>query len=97
MKFTPLNDRVLVKPDDANAVSAGGIIIPDNAQGRADMGTIIAAGPGDRNTMTGERMPLAVKVGDRVAFGRYAGSEITLNGEKLFFMREEELFAIGEE
>ena len=96
MKVKPLNDRVLVQRVEEMQVTKGGIFIPDTAKEKPVEGKIIAAGPGKVNDQ-GKRVPLSVKEGDRVLFGRYAGSEIKIEGEDYLMMREEDILAIVEE
>ena len=92
VSLKPLDDRVVVKPLESEEKTAGGIVLPDNAKEKPQRGRVIAAGPGKQND-NGERVALSVKVGDEVLFGKYAGSEIKLNGEELKIMRESDLLA----
>jgi chaperonin GroES len=96
MKVKPLNDRVLVKRLEEMQVTKGGIYIPDTAKEKPVEGRVIAAGPGKVNDQ-GNRLPLNVKEGDRILFGRYAGSEIKIEGEEYLMMREEDILAIVED
>jgi chaperonin GroES len=96
MKVTPLNDRVLVKRTEELQVTKGGIFIPDTAKEKPVEGKVIAAGPGKVNDQ-GNRLPLNVKAGDRILFGRYAGSEIKVEGEEYLMMREDDILAIVED
>ena len=84
----PLHDRVIVKPAAAETVSKGGIIIPDTAQEKPQRGTVIAVGPGKKDE------PTTVKEGDTVLYGKYAGTEIPVDGEELLIMRESDILAI---
>ena len=93
MKFRPLQDRVLVRRIDAEAKTAGGIIIPDTAQEKPMEGEIVAVGPGARDEM-GKLVPLDVKAGDRVLFGKWSGTEIKLNGEDLMVMKESDIMGV---
>ena len=93
LKFRPLHDRVVVKRIDAEEKSAGGIIIPDTAKEKPMEGEIIAAGPGARNE-AGQLVPLDVKAGDRVLFGKWSGTEIKLEGEDLIIMKESDIMGI---
>ena len=95
MKFRPLHDRVVVKRIDAEEKTAGGIIIPDTAKEKPIMGEIIAVGSG-RVSEDGKVRPLDVKKGDRVLFGKYSGSEITIDGDEFLIMREDEILGILE-
>ncbi|MBI3258179.1 MAG: co-chaperone GroES [Ignavibacteriae bacterium] len=92
MTVTPLHDRVLVRPSQPESVTAGGIIIPDTAQEKSMRGEVVAAGPG-KTTEDGKVINLQVKVGDNVLYGKYAGSEISVNGEDLLLMRESDILA----
>jgi chaperonin GroES len=95
MKVKPLNDRVLVKRMEEVNITKGGIVIPDTAKEKPIEGKIIAVGPGKMSEQ-GQRMALQVKAGDRVLFGKYAGTEIKVESEDYLMMREEDLLAIIE-
>lgn len=95
MKVKPLNDRVLVKRTEELTVTKGGIVIPDTAKEKPIEGKIIAVGPGKMSDQ-GQRMPLQVKEGDKVLFGKYSGTEIKVEGEDYLMMREEDILAIIE-
>jgi chaperonin GroES len=95
MKMRPLHDRLLVKRLEGEAKSKGGIIIPDTAKEKPQEGKVIAAGNG-RVTDAGKVVPLEVKKGDRVLFGKYSGSEVTIEGEEHLIIREEDVLAILE-
>ncbi len=88
----PLDDRVLVKPDGAETVTSGGILLPDTAQDKPTRGTVIAVGPGRLNK-AGERVPVCVSVGDVVIYGKYSGSDIKIGGEEHKLVRESDLLA----
>nr|WP_290709204.1 MULTISPECIES: co-chaperone GroES [unclassified Flavihumibacter] len=88
MNITPLHDRVVVKPAPAEEKTAGGIIIPDTAKEKPQRGTIVAAGTGKKDE------PLTVKVGDTVLYGKYAGTELQLEGGDFLIMRESDILAI---
>ena len=88
MNITPLHDRVIVKPAAAEEKTAGGIIIPDTAKEKPQRGVIVAAGPGKKDE------PVTVKVGDTVLYGKYAGTEIQIDGQDLLIMRESDILAI---
>ena len=90
----PLHDRVVILPEKPEQITKGGIIVPDSAQKRAEAGTVLAAGPGEWSVDLCQRIPLTVKAGDRVAFGRYAGSEMEIDGETVWIMREAEILGI---
>jgi chaperonin GroES len=88
LSVTPLHDRVIVKPAAAEEKTAGGIIIPDTAKEKPQRGTVVAAGPGKKDE------PVTVKSGDMVLYGKYAGTEIQIDGEDLLIMRESDILAI---
>ena len=93
MSFRPLHDRVVVRRLDAEEKTAGGIIIPDTAKEKPMEGEVIAAGPGARNE-AGALVPLDVKSGDRILFGKWSGTEVKLNGEDLLIMKESDIMGI---
>jgi len=93
VNITPLHDRVVVKPAKAEEKTAGGIIIPDTAKEKPMEGEVIAAGPGARNE-AGALVPLDVKAGDRILFGKWSGTEVKLNGEDLLIMKESDIMGI---
>ncbi len=95
MHFRPLHDRVLVSRIDAEEKTAGGIIIPDTAKEKPQEGEIIAVGPGARNEQ-GQLVPLDVKIGDRVLFGKWSGTEVKIDGQDLLIMKESDLLGIVE-
>jgi chaperonin GroES len=95
MTVRPLHDRLIVQRIDEGEQHVGGIIIPDSAKEKPQQGTVIAAGKGKVND-DGKRVPLDLKAGDRILFGKYAGQEITLDGEKYFIMKEDEVLAVIE-
>jgi chaperonin GroES len=93
MKFRPLHDRVMIRRIDPEGRTTGGIIIPDTAQEKPMEGEIVAVGPGARNE-TGKVVPLDVKPGDRILFGKWSGSETKLNGEDLLIMTESDIMGV---
>ena len=93
LKFRPLHDRVVVRRVESEAKSAGGIIIPDTAKEKPQEGEVIAVGPGARDE-AGKLVPLDVKSGDRVLFGKWSGTEVKLNGEDLLIMKESDIMGI---
>ena len=95
MHFRPLHDRVVVRRIDAEEKTAGGIIIPDTAKEKPQEGEIVAAGPGARNEQ-GQLVPLDVKPGDRILFGKYSGSDIKSDGNEYLIMREDEVLGVLE-
>jgi chaperonin GroES len=95
MSFRPLHDRILVRRVDSEEKTKGGIIIPDTAKEKPQEGEVIAVGPGARND-AGQIQPLDVKVGDRILFGKWSGTEIKINGEDLLIMKESDVMGIIE-
>jgi chaperonin GroES len=95
MKFRPLHDRVVVKRVDEESKTAGGIIIPDTAQEKPMQGKIIAVGPGARDE-AGKIVPLEVKAGDLVLFGKWSGTEVKIDGQELLIMKESDILGILE-
>ncbi|HJD58233.1 MAG TPA: co-chaperone GroES [Rickettsia endosymbiont of Ceroptres masudai] len=93
MSFKPLHDRIAIKPIEHEEKTKGGIIIPDTAKEKPMQGEIVVVGNGIRNTK-GEIHPLALKVGDKVLYGKWAGTEIEIKGEKLIVMKESDVFGI---
>jgi chaperonin GroES len=96
MKFRPLHDRVAVKRIDEEQKTKGGIIIPDTAKEKPMQGEILAVGPGARNDK-GELVPMGVKVGDRVLFGKWSGTEVKIDDQELLIMKEADLMGVLEE
>ncbi|WP_024511386.1 co-chaperone GroES [Bradyrhizobium sp. ARR65] len=95
MHFRPLHDRVLVRRIDAEEKTKGGIIIPDTAKEKPQEGEIVAAGPGGRNEQ-GQLVPLEVKVGDHVLFGKWSGTEVKIEGQNYLIMKESDLLGVVE-
>ncbi|RCK72068.1 MAG: Heat shock protein 60 family co-chaperone GroES [Ignavibacteriae bacterium] len=93
MKIKPLADRLVIKPEVAEEKTKGGIILPDTAKEKPVIGTVVAVGPG-KKTDDGKIIPMEVKVGDKVLYGKYSGTEVTIEGEEYLIMRESDLFAI---
>ncbi len=93
MKFRPLQDRVLVKRIEAEERTKGGIIIPDTAKEKPQEGEVIAVGPGGRDE-SGKLIPIDVKVGDRILFGKWSGTEIKLDGEELLIIKESDVMGV---
>ncbi|MBW8789360.1 co-chaperone GroES [Rhizobium leguminosarum] len=93
MSFRPLHDRILVRRVDSEEKTKGGIIIPDTAKEKPQEGEVIAVGPGARND-AGQIQALDVKVGDRILFGKWSGTEIKINGEDLLIMKESDVMGI---
>ena len=95
MKFRPLHDRVVLRRLEGEAKTAGGIIIPDTAKEKPMEGEVVAVGPGGRNEK-GEIVPMDVKVGDRVLFGKWSGTEVKLDGEELLIVKESDIMGVVE-
>jgi len=95
MKIRPLHDRVIVKRLDEEKKTASGIVIPDTAAEKPDQGEVMAVGKGKTDD-EGKLVPLDVKVGDRVLFGKYSGQEVRLKGDELLVMREEDILGVVE-
>ncbi|MBL8530473.1 MAG: co-chaperone GroES [Hyphomonadaceae bacterium] len=96
MTFRPLHDRILVRRIEAEEKTAGGIIIPDTAKEKPQEGEVIAVGPGARNE-AGQLQPLDVKVGDRILFGKWSGTEVKIDGEELLIMKESDIMGVIEQ
>ena len=96
MHFRPLHDRVVVRRIEAEEKTAGGIIIPDTAKEKPQEGEVVAVGPGTRGE-DGTLFALTVKAGDRVLFGKWSGTEVTLHGEELLIMKESDILGIIEQ
>ena len=95
MALKPLHDRVLVRRVESDEKTAGGLIIPDSAKEKPSEGEIVAAGPGARKD-SGELIEMGVKAGDRVLFGKWSGTEVTVEGEELLMMKESDIMGIIE-
>ena len=93
MKFRPLHDRVIIKRIEAEEKTTGGIIIPDTAKEKPQQGEVIAVGPGGRDE-AGKLIPIDVKVGDRVLFGKWSGTEVKLDGVEYLIMKESDLMGV---
>ncbi len=93
MKLQPLHDRVLVKREEQDAKSAGGIIIPDTVQEKPMEGKVIAIGTGTRSE-DGKITPMDVKAGDKILFGKWSGTEVTIDGDELIIMKESDIMGI---
>ena len=96
MNVRPLHDRIIVQRIDEGEQKIGGIIVPDSAKEKPQQGKVIAAGNGKSND-EGDRVPLDVKAGDRILFGKYSGQEIKLDGDEYLIMREDDVLAVVEE
>ena len=95
MKIRPLHDRILIKRQEEKETKKGGIIIPDSAKEKPQEGKVIAVGNGKVND-DGKKVPLDVKTGDKILFGKYSGSEVTLDNEEYLILREEDVLCILE-
>lgn len=93
MKVKPLSDRIIIKPAPAEEKTKGGIILPDTAKEKPVIGEVVAVGPG-RKSDDGKLVPLEIKVGDKVLYGKYSGTEVTIDGQEYLIMRESDIFAI---
>jgi chaperonin GroES len=96
MHFRPLHDRVVVRRIDADEKTAGGIIIPDTAKEKPIEGEVVAVGPGARDE-NGQLVPLDLKAGDHILFGKWSGTEVKIDGEELLIMKESDVLAVVEE
>jgi chaperonin GroES len=95
MKFRPLHDRVVVRRIDAEEKTAGGIIIPDTAKEKPQQGEVLAVGPGKRDD-AGNLVPLDVKAGDQILFGKWSGTEVKIDGQDLLIMKEDDIMGVVE-
>jgi chaperonin GroES len=95
LKLKPLGGRVIVEPIEQEEMTPGGIILPETAKEKPQEGKVLAAGPGERNEK-GERIPMELKVGDKVLFAKYSGTDIKMDGKKLLIMRESDILAVVE-
>ena len=93
MNLQPLDDRVVVRPVDAEETTASGLVIPDTAKEKPQQGEVLAVGPGARSQNTGELIPLDIKAGDRVVYSKYGGTEITIDGEDLLILAGRDVLA----
>ena len=96
MAFTPLHDRVLVRRVESNEKTKGGLIIPDTAKEKPAEGEVISVGEGARKD-SGELIPMSVKAGDRILFGKWSGTEVTIDGEELLIMKESDILGLVSE
>jgi chaperonin GroES len=93
MKLHPLEDRIVVRPNNAEATTASGLVIPDTAKEKPQQGEVIAVGPGRRAESTGEILPTGVNAGDTVVYSKYGGTEITVDGEDLLILSSRDVLA----
>ena len=96
MKFRPLHDRVVVKRIESDDKTAGGIIIPDTAKEKPQTGEVVSVGPGGRDE-AGKLIPIDLKVGDRVLFGKWSGTEVKIDGQDLLIMKESDIMGVIDE
>jgi chaperonin GroES len=94
MNLKPLDDRIVVKANEAEEKTATGLVIPDTAKEKPQQGTVLAVGPGRRSEQSGEIIPLDVKVGDTVVYSKYGGTEITVDGEDLLILSGRDILAV---
>ena len=94
MNLQPLEDRIVVRPSEGEAVTASGLVIPDTAKEKPQQGEVLAAGPGKRSDTTGELIPMDVNVGDTVVYSKYGGTEISSAGEDLLILAARDVLAI---
>ena len=94
MNIQPLEDRIVVRPNESEETTASGLVIPDTAKEKPQQGEVLAAGPGKRSEQTGEVIPSDVKVGDTVVYSKYGGTEITIEGEDLLILNARDVLAI---
>jgi chaperonin GroES len=93
MNLQPLDDRIVVRPSDSEETTASGLVIPDTAKEKPQQGEVLAVGPGRRSDTTGDLIPLDVKVGDKVVYSKYGGTEITIDGEDLLILTSRDVLA----
>src|SRR5438105_8477725 len=96
MNLKPLEDRIVVRPNEAEQTTVSGIVIPDTAKEKPQQGEVLAVGPGRRSEQTGELIPMDVKVGDTVVYSKYGGTEIAVDGEDLLILTARDVLAISE-
>ena len=96
MNLKPLDDRIVVKPNDAEERTASGLVIPDTAMEKPQQGSVLAVGPGKRSDQSGELIPMDVKAGDTVLYSKYGGTEVTVDGDDLLVLSARDVLAIVE-
>ncbi len=94
MNLKPLDDRIVVRPNEAEQTTVSGLVIPDTAKEKPQKGAVLAVGPGRRSEQTGEIIPLDVKAGDTVVYSKYGGTEITVDGEDLLILSSRDVLAV---
>ncbi len=93
MKLQPLDDRIVVKPDESEERTASGLVLPESAKEKPQQGQVLAVGPGRRAEASGEIIPLDIKVGDTVVYSKYGGTEITVDGDELLILSSRDILA----
>ncbi len=93
MNLQPLEDRIVVRPSEAETQTASGLVIPDTAKEKPQQGEVLAVGPGRRSEQTGEIIPLGIEAGDKVVYSKYGGTEITVEGEDLLILTSRDILA----
>ncbi len=96
MALKPLDDRIVVKPNEAEERTASGLVIPDTAKEKPQQGTVLAVGPGKRSEQTGDIIPLGIEVGQTVVYSKYGGTEITIDGEDVLILNSRDVLGIVE-
>jgi len=96
MNLKPLDDRIVVKPNEAETQTASGLVIPDTAKEKPQQGTVLAVGPGKRSEQSGEIIPLGIEVGQTVLYSKYGGTEVTANGDDVLVLNARDVLAIVE-
>lgn len=96
MNLKPLDDRIVVKPNDAEERTASGLVIPDTAKEKPQQGSVLAVGPGKRSDQSGDLIPMDVKVGDTVLYSKYGGTEVAVDGDDLLVLSARDVLAIVE-
>jgi chaperonin GroES len=96
MNLKPLEDRIIVRPNEAEETTISGIVIPDTAKEKPQFGEVLAVGAGRRSEQTGDLIPLDVKVGDTVVYSKYGGTEIAIDGEDLLILTSRDVLAVSE-
>jgi chaperonin GroES len=96
MNLKPLDDRIVVRPNEAETQTASGLVIPDTAKEKPQQGEVLAVGPGKRSENTGELIPVDIKVGDTVLYSKYGGTEVAVNGEDLLVLNSRDVLAVVE-
>ncbi|MEY2405873.1 MAG: chaperonin GroES [Acidimicrobiaceae bacterium] len=94
MNLQPLEDRIVVRPNESEEMTASGLVIPDTAKEKPQQGEVLAAGPGKRSEHTGDLLPVDVKVGDTVVYSKYGGTEVTIDGEDLLILNARDVLAV---